>query len=1005
MDNGDGTHTYLAPVEYRKYCIDCGAVLDTEYNTDERAVRGHEGSGVCDECGAVIDSTACTHPNMQTVTQTKFSKDNVQYVDENTHSFTLGEYQMTYEYCEDCGYRSFVDESFISSVEGTEAHQTDSDGWCSVCGCNVKDGKACDHVGYVYENRFTYCNYLTGEADEWGHCAVCADCVERYCDRCGEWLDEEEGPEYLGYMQHEFDDQGICRVCGYKSSCTHPNLIKDEWSEPDLSTYVDEKTHNTLYVDIENFYCPDCGWTSVKTVGSEWSSGESHCIMNGSCTECGYVPECTHPKAVVDPECSVEDVWADYIDLQTHNEYLFTQKAGFCPDCGALIIFESITKQLGVKPHVYDEDGICKCGAVDPGDCEHPEDYVTEVEVPDTRETRYIPVNGNDNVHSVEVYALYQKYCGNCGAIISVTSEPEPVRTLMPRTVAHTFENGVCKYCGFVQSCDHPNAVITTGEPKFERYDKTATEHTMVSKVVKTITCPDCGYEGSETTYVNGDAEAHTFENGVCTVCKYECLHPEDQRAFGELVVKAETVAEDDSAHVTVTTTTTPYACKLCGEEGEKVETVQGAPEKHTYEKTGDGAYVCEKCDHECGHSNAADETATEFDHYEQTAAEHTPVSVVTVTTTCPDCGDVTVETSEVAGEAEAHEWEEGVCTVCEYVCQHETTSDETIHEVLDYEEIDDEFHYELGNEFVETTCDVCGVVTNTTDPVDWKSEPVEHSYADGVCAECGHECSHEGHEVGEDVFVAKSCASISATEHAVTGDVHHVISCDLCGAQLSDEVVQENVVVNGKHVFSGRKCTLCGYTKPVETNETPSVVDEQIFNEVSADEKVHGVAVSEHLRMAVALVRALRGITEEYGEDVQIRIIDIELILTDAEIEALNALIPEERILVFLNVLGYVNEVNIANEELEIKLSDEAQALLDGIAARLEAMTEEERAEFDATVQTVYPVLQVEVDGTVADQTEIVIELKLREKNAYRVERYTFRCEDGSWYFAALAN
>ena len=67
--------------------------------------------------------------------------------------------------------------------------------------------------------------------------------------------------------------------------------------------------------------------------------------------------------------------------------------------------------------------------------------------------------------------------------------------------------------------------------------------------------------------------------------------------------------------------------------------------------------------------------------------------------------------------------------------------------------------------------------------------------------------------------------------------------------------------------------------------------------------------------------------------------------------------------------------------------------------------MTEEERAEFDATVQTVYPVLQVEVDGTVADQTEIVIELKLREKNAYRVERYTFRCEDGSWYFAALAN
>ena len=30
---------------------------------------------------------------------------------------------------------------------------------------------------------------------------------------------------------------------------------------------------------------------------------------------------------------------------------------------------------------------------------------------------------------------------------------------------------------------------------------------------------------------------------------------------------------------------------------------------------------------------------------------------------------------------------------------------------------------------------------------------------------------------------------------------------------------------------------------------------------------------------------------------------------------------------------------------------------------------------------------------------------LKFREENTYRLERYTFRCEDGSWYFAALAN
>ena len=985
-------------------------MLSSEYKAGETVVESHRGEGVCSRCGAALATTAeCPHSSMEDCTTTGFRRFNIQYVDQNTHSYMLEKSVSAFKVCNDCGYIEYESVQYDDPVLMTEAHQADSNGWCSMCGRFAASGNTCDHEGFVVERKTTRVapNMLTGEVDESGHYAVCTDVTTAYCTYCGIMLGAETGAEHVECVPHTYDENGVCTACGYRSTCKHANKVSSETEEAYLVNYVGEKTHKTLYIQIENDSCPDCGWESSETIGFKWVEDQPHCILNGICTECSYVTPCTHPNAAADPAYSSEEIEYEIIDQEYHNEILISRKSGVCPDCEAVVVLERTTSLSGAKAHDYAADGKCACGAVNPGSCAHPDEDVVEAEVSGARETRYIPVEGDDSVHVATVYAQYQKHCSKCGASIGEPSAPEPVRTLMPRTVAHTFENGVCRFCGFGQPCDHQNASVEVSTPELDHYEATATEHTAVYAIVKTISCPDCGYRGSETTYSNGNPEAHAFEAGVCVICRYECQHPEELRTSGETDVQTSFVADNDSTHHTETVTRTKYTC-ICGAEDWTSDTVTGDSGAHDYIcHLATMEYVCRACGHVCSHSNAEREVSEKtLDHYNCDLFGHIAYYTWTEITACPDCSLYETYNGTEAGASGEHEWDESVCTVCSFVCPHSLPNDKKlVHEVLGCEAIDDESHREVGNEFFETSCIVCGVVTNKTDPVEWKSEPMEHHYADGVCYECGHSCSHVGHEVSEDVFVARSCASISATEHAVTGDVYRVTGCDLCGEKVSEAVVEENAVVNGKHVFSGRKCTLCGYTKPVEANETPSVVDEQIFNEVSADEKVHGVAVSEHLRMAVALVRALRGITEEYGEDVQIRIIDIELILTDAEIEALNALIPEERILVFLNVLGYVNEVNIANEELEIKLSDEAQALLDGIAARLEAMTEEERAEFDATVQTVYPVLQVEVDGTVADQTEIVIELKLREKNAYRVERYTFRCEDGSWYFAALAN
>ena len=939
-DNGDGTHSYIATFFCYNQCLDCGAWF-SETIENEPVTESHrmDDEGRCYVCGAIeTDPVACTHPNVTSVTTIDYDwyGMSAEYIDENVHEKQMYVKTYAYNYCTDCGQLvglGMLVETEIKTFLLPHEVSEYNNGYCWICDHAVKSEFCTHDPEYIYYEPWIEFNCLVedGVRDESGHECIYDQWLEPYCGKCGEYMEDKDSTyqKLSGVLPHEYDENNRCVVCGYTIPCKHENIHTYEDYLVENYTPVNEKTHSALLKMCDVVVCEDCGYTVYNFDHYETEISD-HFIFEGQCPLCNYIPDCRHPNLKPDSMLSWNDTWFEYQNAACHFKVTVSEEIGVCPDCGLEILINRDEERLPYQPHVYDDDGWCDCGAEKP--CTHPKAY--DVEQRDFRETRYIPVKGSDTQHAVVIYTRYRSYCPDCDQYVGDPAEPEPVRTLMSRTIAHTFVDGVCK------------------------------------------------------------------------VCEFGCVHPEAQRTYGQPVVTATTDAVDDTFHTTTTITTTGFTCALCTMDGTRIDTAAGDNVKHSYKDDGKGNFVCADCGHTCGHANATAVDAPVFDHYEITEAGHASVSTVTTTGSCPDCGNSSVQVKTVTAPVEAHQWDNGACKVCGYKCLHSEVTKETISEVLPYES-DDAQHCAVTVETLRSTCKVCGLVSDS-DPVTVKGNAEAHTYTDGACTVCGHECAHSGKLTEKDVFAVKAYTSDNSEEHSVLGDTHHVVTCDLCATMISDEITDADVVYHEAHGFSDRKCTLCGYTKPAPAatpapaTEMPVVQDEQILTEVPADEVVHGVAASENLRMGVAMVRVMRSITEEYGKDTEVRFVNVDKVLAGAEYKALESLSPDEGILVVLSLLGHLNEVNVAADDLGFELSEDAQILIDAIAARIADMDDAALAEFTALLAEAFPVFTT--DGDV-EQTEITIEIKLRDDNTYRLERYTFRCEDGVWYLASLAN
>ena len=311
-----------------------------------------------------------------------------------------------------------------------------------------------------------------------------------------------------------------------------------------------------------------------------------------------------------------------------------------------------------------------------------------------------------------------------------------------------------------------------------------------IATCTKKAVCEICGEEYGEL-----DANTHTGEE---VWEQTEATHTKKWNCCGKVTV-------EEAAH-----TFEHGVCTVC---------------EYTCAHTGGTATckdkaICEICGEEYGELNPENHTGEEV--WDRNERMHTKEWLC--------CGKVTVEEA-------AHNFEHGVCTVCEYACTHTggtaTCKDKAICKICgeEYGELDANNHTgEEAWEQTETThtkkWNCCGKVT---------VEEAAHTFEHGVCTVCEYTCTHTGGTATcKDKAVCEICGeaygelnpenhtggthlehekAATCTEKGYTGDTY----CSGCNEKIADgsEIPtkphtpgEKWVIENGEKV---KKCTECG--------------------------------------------------------------------------------------------------------------------------------------------------------------------------------------------------
>ena len=346
------------------------------------------------------------------------------------------------------------------------------------------------------------------------------------------------------------------------------------------------------------------------------------------------------------------------------------------------------------------------------------------------------------------------------------------------------------------------------------------------------------GYSIYLSITVNAD---HTINNSDCTkestcsVCQ-QTFPAQTSHRFSATWTKDDTshwkVCENDGCTVTTTKTkhsgtddgdcTTPVICE-CG------EVVTAAKAEHIYDEwksNGNGTHtrkcitagctkvetancaggeatckkraVCTECNAEYGTLNPSNHNGNEV--WEQTAETHQKKY---------DC------CGAYSTNVEAHNWEDGHCSVCGYDCIHTggnaTCTQKAVCDIchIEYGEINADNHTGT-EEWTQTATehekkyDCCGKVT---------VEKGNHNWKDGTCEVCGYVCVHSGGEAnckkgavcencGKE-YTEKNLANHSGNEVWEQTAETHQKKYDCCGADIT------NVEA---HIWKDGVCKVCNY-------------------------------------------------------------------------------------------------------------------------------------------------------------------------------------------------
>ena len=441
-------------------------------------------------------------------------------------------------------------------------------------------------------------------------------------------------------------------------------------------------------------------------------------------------------------------------------------------------------------------------------------------------ENEYTYVDQRNHL-TIEKYISY-KVCEDCGEKFDIEEEVTD-----SWESNHSWENGVCRYCGAENTCEHIHTYrsydFDWDTVSYEYVD--ARHHKVTGKATVYDYCEDCGIRLNEKVEENYEKTySHNWVNGVCQQCGKEntCqhIHTYSYYNFNWDMVSYEYV--DAGNHKVTGPATLVEYCEDCGIR------VKETPVEH-YDELYSHYWVngvCEECGAEntCQHKN----TYPDYDFDWETVSyeyvddgHHKVTGRATVYDRCRDCGARINETVDEHYERlEGHYWVNGVCEECgaENTCQHEHTDRSYSFDwnTVSYEYVDAGQHKVTGRARIYDYCEDCGARISET--VDEHYERLySHDWVNGVCEDCGAEntCQHEHTYRDYDFdWETVSYENVDARNHKVTGRATVYDYCEDCGMHLNETVEEHYEKLYGHYWVNG-VCEDCGAENACQHDNT----------------------------------------------------------------------------------------------------------------------------------------------------------------------------------------
>ena len=224
-------------------------------------------------------------------------------------------------------------------------------------------------------------------------------------------------------------------------------------------------------------------------------------------------------------------------------------------------------------------------------------------------------------------------------------------------------------------------------------------------------------------------------------------------------------------------------------------------------------------CEHEFSHTFV--EMTDRVEYTPEDADRHKRTDYALYCDVCILCGLTTEAKEEPYSDYySSHDFENGVCPTCGYVCAHEngTREEEIWTAKEEYVYVDEWTHTYTAYKMTRDVCVHCGMPFNEEYAVEF-TEQQPHWFVDGVCEGCGAQsvCPHDMVTVSYRYALEETYTPIDDYTHRRDSVAHPLYICLRCGQEWEDTSTTRTESVIDHHHFedyNDGKCA-CGMDDP----------------------------------------------------------------------------------------------------------------------------------------------------------------------------------------------